>query len=425
MIDCRRPSRDVARPRRFQSGRLTPRAAESVRPTCRTTDRAQAATRRADQVCRTLAVFLLAAAPATAADGPQPEHLLRGTAFRSALSKPVTVSRENAELRPLLDRLAGERHIAILLDRRIDPDQLIDARLPPMTLLAALEAIAAQANAVVRVVGDTVVVGPQDNTRLLKTVCLLRAMELDEVVAAGGVRQFELAQTRTFGWEDLDRPSDLVLRIAQRSGLQVAGLEQVPHDLWGGGVAAGMTCTEALSWVLIQYGLTFEWTDAGGGIRIVPLADVPGLERRHAVQGIAPDVALRRVRERFPKMPARLDGREIVATGLAEEHEEIAVLARGGNPDRTRVVDFGPLARRRFSLRVVREPVEAVLQTLQLNGVNIELDHDALAAAGIDLTRKISLDVRQATIQALLEAICEPLGTTYVVRGETVYLPAR
>jgi hypothetical protein len=87
-------------------------------------------------------------------------------------------------------------------------------------------------------------------------------------------------------------------------------------------------------------------------------------------------------------------------------------------------VKFGALAKRRFTLRVVRQSASAVLQKLQDSEVDVRLDDAALTAANIDLSRKISLETKQATISELLHAICTPVGATYSVDGETVYVPA-
>jgi hypothetical protein len=124
-------------------------------------------------------------------------------------------------------------------------------------------------------------------------------------------------------------------------------------------------------------------------------------------------------------LEAHIDGRAIVATGLIEQHDAVAALARGDDPDAPpRAVKFGPLAQRRFTLRVVRQPASAVLQKLQDSEVDIHIDAAALTAANVDLGRKISLETKQATISELLDAICTPVGATYSVDGETIHIPA-
>jgi hypothetical protein len=345
-----------------------------------------------------------------------------GSAFRRELAQPVTVTRSDVELRPLLARLGADRGIAIVLDRRIDPGRRLDANLPPMKLLSAIRQIAAQAEASVSVIGDTVYIGPSESTGKLRTLCVLREMELDAFADQLGPREFELAQIHTFAWDDLDRPVDLLLRAAQRSVLGVDGLDQIPHDLWAGGTMAGVTPVEALSLVLIQFDLTFEWTGAAEGIRLVPVPRLVAVERTHPIRTITPAAARERVLERFPDLIVDVVGRELTVLATVEQHEAIELLARGQNPEEEEDAGFGPIARRRFTLTVVRKPAGSVIRTLQVNGVKVSYDAETLSAAGIDLTTKISLDLKQATVDELFQALCDPLGLEYEIDGEEITL---
>jgi len=362
---------------------------------------------------------------ADADDAIAPEQYLVGSAFVRELDKPLSVSREKAELRPLLERLAAERRIAIVLDRRIDPGTTINAQLPPATVRASIEEIARRVDAIVRVVGNTLIVGPDPNLGQLRTICLLRGLELDEFGDALGGRRFQLAKTQPVTWDDLERPADLVQRIAAMAELNVTGIELLPHDLWSHGTLVGMTAAETLSWVLLQYNLAFRWTDAGRGIEIIPFTGDVAITKEIPVQRIKPEAALQRVRERFPELDTQLNGRTLTATGLVEQLDDIAVLARGDNPDAApRPVGFGKLANRRLTLRVVRKPVSAVLNELK-KSIDLQIDEPALQARMIDLNTKVSLDLKQATIAQTMKAICDPAGATFSVDGETVHVPAR
>jgi len=371
--------------------------------------------------------MVLALATVTRAGEPvADDQFLHGSEFTRELDKPLSVSREQAELRPLLERLSGERRVAIVLDRRIDPSLSIDAQLPPLTVHTAIDEIARRAGAIVRIVGNTLIVGPERNLGQLRTICVLRGLELDEFGEALGGRQFQLSRTQTVSWGDLERPADLVQRIAEQAELSIAGIELVPHDLWGHGLIVEMTANEAVSWILLQYDLTFRWTDAGLGIQVVPLAESVAVTKDLPVRRIAPNEVLRRVRERYPEMETRMNGRTLSATGLIEQLEVVAALARGDNPDAPqRAVEFGPLANRRLTLRVVRKPAAAVFNSLKEHGIDIRIDEAALQAGMIDLNDKVSLDLKQATIAEAMQAICEPVGVTFEVAGEAVHVPSR
>src|SRR5262245_61744270 len=79
----------------------------------------------------------------TGAVGQDQSPVLTGPRFRAELEKPISIARdsiahEGAELRPLLQRVALERGVAFVLDRRVDPGRRIDLDLPPLRLRDAL-----------------------------------------------------------------------------------------------------------------------------------------------------------------------------------------------------------------------------------------------------------------------------------------------
>ncbi|REJ92799.1 MAG: hypothetical protein DWQ34_11305 [Planctomycetota bacterium] len=350
--------------------------------------------------------------------------LKTGTAFRNELRKPIAIDRDDAELRPLLHRLRADREIALLLDRRIDPSREFDIHLAPVRLHSALEAIAEQADVGVSIVGSTVYFGPHEAAGALRTVIALRESELEQFSERLGRREFELTRTSTVRWSDLARPADLIRQTGEKVSLSVEDLDQIPHDLWAAGEMAGVTPVEALSLLLIQFDLTFEWTGPATGVRIIPLPRQVGITRVHTVRGVEVDEALERIRDRFPEMSIEREGAELRVDGTVEQHEQIAVLARGGNPDAEQddAVDFGPLGRRRFTFKVLRQPAGAVLKTLEVNGLDLVYDLESFTAAGIDLNQKISFDLNQATPDELFSRICAPLNLEYEIDGETITL---
>jgi hypothetical protein len=368
----------------------------------------------------------------TGTTGQEQPSVLTGPRFKAELDKPISIARdsiahEGAELRPLLQRIASERGVALVLDRRVDPSRRIDLDLPPFRLHDALAKIAAEADCLRIVAGDTVFIGPHAGSGKLPTLIALRESELDQPATQPGGRELELRRAWTFAWDDLDRPADLVLIAAQHWALEVEGLDQVPHDLWAGGALAGVNAVEALSVLLVQFDLTFEWTADRTGVRIVPIPDKVVITRAHAVRRVTPARALERVRELYPELDVQVQGRELVATGTAEEHEVVARLARGESPDEPapKPVDFGPLNRRRFTIQVVSRPVETVLRTLVGNGIDVRYDADQFKTMGIDLSKQISFDLKEATVEELFAAICEPAGLQFVVQGELVTLSAK
>jgi len=357
------------------------------------------------------------------ADDDRPQFLV-GPEFHRQFDRPITVARDDVELRDLLRRLGETQRIAILLDRRIDPNQEIDVQLPLMTFRDALAAIAQQVEAEVSIVGSTVYLGPPHAAQDLRTLIALRELELAPFSEQLGRRNFELSRRHTIDWLDLDRPRDLLPRLAAAASLTVMDTQLVPHDLWAGATLAEVNVVEALSLVLIQFDLTFNWTGVAEGIEPTPVPRIVALEKTHTVSGISPQNARQRIAEAFPDLELRIAGRELTATTTIERHEAIAVLARGGSLGQPAPQNFGPLKNRRFTMRLVRERLGDVLATLTANGLDVRYDAEQLKAGGVDPYEKLSFDLKQATIRELLDAICEPFPMTYRIEGEVITLSA-
>ena len=194
--------------------------------------------------------------------------------FKNSLQNPLTFSWKYLELRDVLNTISDSFQISILLDRRIDPDQKRDGMLEEVPLKQGLESIAKQASADVRVVANTVYIGPARSADQIQKLVRLRTAEL---IALSKKKQFskgryrKLAQRNTLHWNDLDHPMGIVEQIAGRYKLKVKDLDRVPHDVWAHATLPFVNCCEALSLVLIQFDLTFQWNNDASTIQIVPL----------------------------------------------------------------------------------------------------------------------------------------------------------
>ena len=77
------------------------------------------------------------------------------------------------------------------------------------------------------------------------------------------------------------------------------------------------------------------------------------------------------------------------------------------------------------TIRVDDISLESLLRQLEERlEIHFEYDQAALAAAGVPLSRVVSLDVRKATLDELLAAIFEPLGLRFERDGATIKVTA-
>ncbi len=350
-----------------------------------------------------------------------------GSLFRRELERPVNIIRTGIGVREILSRLAEIHQVAMLLDRRIDPDRRIDVQLSHTTLLEGLQLLAGQWDAEAVTLGSTVYIGPsQAVDRSLTLVQRLQGEIRERGNGAAGRQAFELSQGHTFRWDDLARPIDIVQDMADRGDIQLLHTELVPHDLWAGGVMADVSVVEGLTIVLGQYDLAFHLSPDGREAELYHEAGRVTFERPHVPRTMTTVAAAEQIRAVWPLLPLKIEGPRLVIDATALEHARIAEILtpapRSAEPAER--LSLGPLSQRRFTFQVVRRPFSAVIRTLEANDIVVDYDADALREAGIDLDKKVSLQLEQATPDELFEALCSPLGLEYRITGKTVHLSA-
>ena len=373
--------------------------------------------------------YLLAGAlpqPDTVLDRPVP-RLSTATKFRAELERLLTLSWQNVPLRTIIRRISENQSIAILLDRRIDPTQRVAVELNGESLLVGLQTIAAGAGAQVSIVGNTVCLGPAKSISKLRTLVVLRSNELLRQASSlpkGRLR--ELSQKHTLHWNDLDRPADLVRRVAVRYQLQVSGLDKIQHDLWAGTTLPSLSAVEVLSVLLIQFDLTFRWTDGATGLQIIPIPARVAIERSYTPRGSRAETAVKTWSKKWPGIRAEAKGRRVVVAWSGAQQAAIAALLRPSRkrPDRpSKSPKPTPLDKLDFGiLKFERLPAIGLIRRLEKDGIVFKYDDKQLAAAGIDLNTPISMDLKDATADDVFRALCKPLGLKFSTAGLTVTL---
>jgi len=368
--------------------------------------------------------MLFADAKDVVLDRPIPELLVEAE-FERALGHSISATWNNMRLRGIARRITENRRIAVLLDRRLDPSRELELEINNKTVRQVLEQVADEVSARISVSPSTVYVGPERPAEVLRTLIALRTAELfDSTVGADPGRRFELGTRQTLHWNDLDSPAQLIRTIAEAYSLEVAGVEQIPHDLWAGATLPAVSAAEALSLILIQFDLTFAWTSGGAGIRIVPVPEEVSLERDYVIRRLSPGEVTRRLEDEFPGLQTQVQRRQLIVRGTLEQHEAVERLLnpRPRTATNQRSAESQPLSQQKFTLRTKAVPAIALLRALEDKDIDLEYDAAKLAAAGIDLEQGIDLDVSNASAEEFFKTICEPLGLKFTIDGSTVTL---
>ena len=313
------------------------------------------------------------------------------------LDRPVGLTWDDVPLRDGLWSLAAAQRVAIFLDRRIDPEQLISLKVSDERLDQVLQRIALLAGAAVARVGDVMYVGPSETAGQLPTVA-----ELQSQFARNGDSQLgaNLLTRRSYRWERLTPPREILTDIAQAQKMTWSNLETViPHDLWPEANLPPLRTTELLTLVLAGFHASyrFQKTPDGVQLEIVRIPDNLSLTKSYRYAGNH-DEAITKIHGLYPEAKVESDGKQLTIIGSHEAHQAVAKLLRGGTVRRGMVTP----GEKRYTLTVQQQPLGPVLKALagQL-GLEVVLPEGQEEA----LSKRTSFSVKEADLPGLLDAI--------------------
>lgn len=302
----------------------------------------------------------LACGAASAADAPP------------GLDAPVQATWTRLPLRQWAERASTVVGKPVILDRRIDPDL-------PVTLTAAgeswrdlLTTVAVAAGATAEELAGSVRIVPAAAAG--KASRADRDRELRVAALPAGPRA-AVAARRPWRWAAGARPGELVAGAAAEAGVELAGLDAIPHDHFPAADLPPLSLAERLDLVLAHFDRRVIWTAARG---------------RAAGRIISIDAEI---------LPA-------------------AVAAAADRPVRR-----GPSRRTvepldEFTLRLEAPLDQALAAICGRLGLELELDAAALAAHGIAPGEIVRASVEEASRDELLGAVLQPVGLTWKIDGK-------
>ncbi|HXT57480.1 MAG TPA: hypothetical protein VN699_02545, partial [Pirellulales bacterium] len=203
---------------------------------------------------RAAAVLLLLAGRGAMAADPLP--WLSGSAMREQLARPIKLAWSGMPIRKGLADLARSQRLAILLDRRVDPGRPLELRLDDVPLELALERIARSRHLGLSWYGPLVYFGPEAAAERLKTLAALRVADAKSLPSSA---RAPFARQQPWRWNDLTTPRELVEQLAIEAKIEIAGLEQIPHDLWAAADLPPLSWTDRMTLIANEFDLTFRF----------------------------------------------------------------------------------------------------------------------------------------------------------------------
>lgn len=366
-----------------------------------------------------MAVLASVAPPGPGATGAEPSiGWLTGSALERQLAAPVDVYWSGIPLRQAVGNLSRTQRVAVVIDRRVDPDQAIDLAVSNRPLRQVLQEIAEDRGLGLSWLAGAAYLGPPRVTAGIRTLAELRREEVDRL-PANARRTFLLPEPAR--WEDFATPRDLLRRAAVDAEIEISGLDQVPHDLWAGADLPSLCLVDRLTLIAGQFDLTFQVAANGSGVALIPIPDDVALERSYP-GGRHPSQLADRWKALVPESQIKVVGDQVVVRGRLEDHERIAQPSR---PSQRQTP--GPVrpsqGEKRYTVGQTTGPLGQLLEQLAAQlALELRIDRQALEQAGISLQQPVSFSVKEATLDELFEAVLAPAGCTFRRRGNVLQI---
>jgi hypothetical protein len=347
---------------------------------------------------------------------------LAGRRFEQALAQKMALNCANARLGEVLKNLTANHHVAIVLDRRIDPEQLVSLNLSDASLRTVLQQLAKNAGTGISFWEPLVYLGPPSEAAALRTLAHLRDAE---VAALPTARRQALSAQRAWSWDDLATPRDLIAGLASEAHLKVEGIDLIPHDLWPARRLPPLAWSDRLTLVAAEFGLTYEVARDGRSVRLTPMPEKATARRSFPAAAAEP---LGQLAEQYPQASLQVEGDQLVVEGSVEDLESLSALvaeSRGAGKTPSAAKKKPPAGKQVYKLKVELALDEALSQLGKQLDVDFQLDRPAIERAGISLSRIVTVEVEGASLDELLAAVLEPAGLKATRTGRTVKVTPR
>ncbi len=325
---------------------------------------------------RLLVAFAQVVAFASVAQAAPLERTVAG------LDAEVHASWTSVPLRTWTARVSSLAGRPVILDRRIDPEVPVTLAVRGESLREILARVAAEAGGAIDELESTIRIVPVSIAGRATLADADRRLRLGK--APPNLRR-RLTAADTWTWQEAARPRDLVASLTSAAGLDIEGIDTIPHDHFPAAELPPLSLAERLDLVLAHFDRRVVWNGAAG----------------------------------------RASGR-IVAI-------DAELLPAAGGPSKQPPVKKppGPIrtvkVRDEFTLKLEAPLDQALMAIARQLDLDIELDRESLRARGIALGEIVRADVVKVSRDELFDAILRPLGLAWQLddRRLRVFAPDR
>jgi hypothetical protein len=273
--------------------------------------------------------------------------------------------------------------VAILIDRRVDPDQKLQVSLKQVPLESAMDTIAEEKRLGLCRLSWGLYLGPPDAAGRFEAVRAALATSIRRLPSA---IQRQYRHSQGLAWENFSTPRDLLQGLASQNGIEITNLNEIPHDLWAAVSLPPISLGDRLLAITIQYDLTLKFSSDGTRVELVPIP------------------------ENLPPVPK--SGRDAASPRTSPRRP-----GSRQSPERP--------AQQVHTVTVREKPLEPVLKQLaERLDFELRIDRKSIEAAGISLDQRVSVHVENATLDELLRSLLKSTGLSFHHTGRVVEIVA-
>lgn len=360
-----------------------------------------------------LAVTAIAGPVRATRGGEPPTAWLTGKSFQSALQAPSDFVWQNLPLREALDALARTHHVAIFLDRRVDPGLRVTYSSHNGALVPSLSSALGRHRLGVGTVGSLLYVGPARSAAMIGTAAELAN---DQVRSLPASKRRGLLTRQTTFWPQLTVPRTVLEGLAVEAGFTITNSGAMPHDLWVARDLPPLTWAERMTVILTGFDLAFRLVEDKPRIQLVGMPRIVAITRDYHPPGDLNALA-RELSHQFPQAYLTVHDGRLSVRSTVEDHRAIARELTSSDSGAAPAVPRSDLGLRRYTLTVKDQPLRPLLQTLA-----DRVDRELVVDPSVDthMQERVSFTVNEVELEKLFEAALAPVGLTAEFQQGTI-----
>ena len=316
-----------------------------------------------------------------------PSSWLSGRAVVQSMEEVSSLSGQGITVGMHLSGWQATSRVRVILDRRIDPNQVIHVESVSGNRARVLDQLAAGLPGSQWVlIDDVVFFGPTVSSLRLPVLMEIQKQSMADIrrqlEARSGAR---LNVQRRASWQRLSTPRDIIQQLAADAGLLVDNPQKIPHDLWNADQWPALTFGQQATLILNQFNLMIRPTlGAADRVSVVEIDDklVAELTYRFESAGsesVDGEKAIRdaisaAAAENVPAAKIRwARGNARVTCSLSDHvwfQQQWCRFRFGGGTEDSLTES---LLTRRFTLTVEHATLDDVLASFQQNGILIQI----------------------------------------------------